>query len=343
MGEVQASPFLCHMKTLIFLFTFLPLLGLSQYNLVWSDEFEGNTLNSNNWVHEIGNGNWGWGNNELQYYTDAQSNIFVDTGYLHIVAREESISGYNYTSARIKTQTLQNFTYGKIETRLKVPVDQGLWPAFWMLGENITSVGWPKCGEIDIMEHVNNELQIHGTIHFDMWGHTYKGDKEFTDASQFHVYAIEWDENNIKWFLDGVQFHSEYIGETSVSREEFHTPFFLLLNLAIGGNWPGSPDATTSFPATMMVDYVRVYQKTNEVIEIPKPSFTIYPNPVKSALAVDTKNNFAEYQILSLNGRLLQEGTYHASIDVSELAVGAYLLQLTDSTGIGVTEMFLVE
>jgi beta-glucanase (GH16 family) len=232
------------------------------WNLVWSDEFNGSSLNASNWICETGTGSGGWGNNELQYYTNRSDNVRVQDGSLIIEAKKESYSGMNYTSARIKTQGLRQFTYGKVEARIKLPKGQGIWPAFWMLGSNISQVSWPKCGEIDIMEHVNNEANTHGTIHWFADQYAYYGGKSSSiDVTQYHLYSIEWNANSIKWFVDGNQYWEANIKNSINGTEEFHKPYFLLLNLAVGGNWPGSPDSTTQFPAKMNVDYVRVYQQ----------------------------------------------------------------------------------
>ena len=242
------------------MFSFFHLAALGQYTLIWSDEFGGTDLNLNQWTYDIGQGDWGWGNNEQQYYTNSSSNVSVENGYLNITALNEQFGSANYTSARIKSKGLFDFTYGRVEARIKVPVGQGLWPAFWMLGANIDNVSWPQCGEIDVMEHVNNETIIHGTHHYNNNGHQYSGGSVSCDASEFQVYGIEWSPSSIQWFLNGVMFHETNIGDGSVSKEEFHEPFFFLINLAVGGNWPGPPNGLTQFPAVMQVDYVRVYQ-----------------------------------------------------------------------------------
>lgn len=235
----------------------------ASWNLVWSDEFNGNSLNTSNWVAETGTGSGGWGNNELQYYTNRSQNLQVTGGNLVITARKESYGGMQYTSARIKTQGLKSFKYGKIEARIKLPSGQGLWPAFWMLGDNITSVGWPKSGEIDIMERINHEGNVHGTVHWDANGNASFGRASGAlDFSQYHVYSIEWDANYIRWFVDGVQFNEILIQNGVGNTEEFQKPFFILLNMAVGGNWPGSPNSSTPFPSQMLVDYVRVYQQS---------------------------------------------------------------------------------
>jgi beta-glucanase (GH16 family) len=231
------------------------------WQLIWSDEFNGTSLNTANWTYDTGTGSGGWGNNELEYYTNRPQNVQVVNGNLVITALKESYGGVNYTSARIKTKGLQTWTYGKIEARMKIPVGQGIWPAFWMLGSNIDGVGWPACGEIDIMEHVNNTPTVQGTMHWDNNGHaSYGTASPALDFSQYHVYSVEWDTSSIKWFVDGTQYLEGNILNNINGTNEFHNPFFILFNLAVGGNWPGNPDGSTVFPAQMYVDYVRVYR-----------------------------------------------------------------------------------
>lgn len=313
-------------RYLVFL---VPFVSSAQWSIIWSDEFNESNLDLTKWTYEIGNGQAqgipGWGNNELQYYTDHNANISLDSGYLHITAIQESFNGSNYTSARIKTQGLFDFTYGKVEARLKVPSGQGLWPAFWMLGSNINTVSWPACGEIDVMEHVNNELKIYGTAHFDMWGHMYDGDFAYADASDFHLYSIEWDVNEIRWFLDNNLFHSLAIDAAQISREEFHNPFFLLLNMAVGGNWPGNPDGSTSFPATMMVDYVRVYQVTNELEEEVAPELTIMPNPTTDKITLS--ETLTSYQLVDVLGAEVSYGSNVSEINLQKFAPGVYIIK----------------
>jgi hypothetical protein len=237
------------------------------YDLVWSDEFEGNTVNNQNWVFETGDGCpnlCGWGNNELQYYRN--ENAWVGDEVLTIEARKEDFGNRNYTSARLKTQNLQSFQYGRVDIRALLPKGKGLWPALWMLGNNISSVGWPACGEIDIMELIGGtggDNQVHGTLHWDNGGHTFTGKgytlSSGTFADEYHVFSIIWDENSIKWFVNDIQFHT--INITPEHMTEFHDKFFFIFNVAVGGNWPGSPDNTTKFPQQMKVDYVRVFQQ----------------------------------------------------------------------------------
>lgn len=226
------------------------------YVLIWSDEFNGTSVNTTNWNFETGAG--GWGNNEQQYYRS--QNATVSNGNLVITAKREAYGGANYTSARMTTKAKRQFTYGKMEARIKLPLGQGLWPAFWMLGSNISTVGWPKCGEIDIMEHINTESKVYGTIHWDANGYASYGGNTTTTPSNYHIYTIEWNSSAIKWFVDGVKYHEANILNSINSTEEFHKSFFFILNLAVGGNWPGQTIDNTKLPASMYVDYVRVYQ-----------------------------------------------------------------------------------
>lgn len=239
-------------------------LSYPGYTLVWNDEFDGNALSSD-WTHEIGNGNGGWGNNELQYYRP--ENTEVKDGLLIITAKQELVGGYNYSSSRIVTRGQQSFKHGRIDIRAALPYGKGMWPALWMLGDNFGSVGWPSCGEIDIMELVGgpgaNDRTVHGTLHWDnngsyasFGGSNTKSGGKF--AEEFHVFSIIWDENSIKWLRDDVQYHITDVSPAAMS--EFHQNFFFIFNVAVGGNWPGSPDASTVFPQAMAVDYVRVFQ-----------------------------------------------------------------------------------
>ena len=232
------------------------------WTLAWADEFNGSALDTSKWNIEV-NGNGG-GNNELQYYTARPENIRVSGGQLVIEARREAYQGKQFTSGRITTQNKASWQYGRMEARIKIPTGKGTWPAFWMLGNSISSIGWPASGEIDIMEHVNSEAVTHGTIHWQDHNNAYAnygGPSGSQDFSQYHLYAVEWDASTIRWFVDGNQFHEVNIAGGVNGTSEFHAPYFLLLNLAVGGNWPGSPDGSTVFPNQMLVDYVRVYRK----------------------------------------------------------------------------------
>jgi beta-glucanase (GH16 family) len=237
------------------------------YQLVWSDEFDGTVLNTANWNYETGGG--GWGNNELENYTSGTNNAYIENGNLVIEAKKERSGNNAYSSARLTTKGKRKFTYGKIEIKAKVPATAGLWPAIWMLGENIDQVSWPSCGEIDIMEAINKETpsKIYGTAH---WGintsnHLSKGGSYALSSGyysdNYHIFSVEWDANSIVWLYDGNRFYSVNKADVTGGNNPFNKDFFLILNVAVGGNWPGSPDATSVFPQKMMVDYVRVYQK----------------------------------------------------------------------------------
>ena len=251
-----------HLKQITFVFLLL-LFSQTQvfsqnWQLVWSDEFTSGI--SADWAFETGTGSGGWGNNELEYYRP--ENAYVQNGQLVIVAKHESYGGASYTSARLKTQGKKSWKYGKIEARISVPVFSGVWPAFWMLGDNISSVGWPACGEMDIMETVNTENRNYGTAHWSATdgSHASYGNNIAENMNAFHVYSIEWSATTIKWFVDGVQYHIMDITNGVNGTSEFQNNFFILLNMAIGGQWPGFNIDNGAFPAYMYVDYVRVYQ-----------------------------------------------------------------------------------
>jgi beta-glucanase (GH16 family) len=241
---------------------------LPGWTLVWQDEFDGQALDPENWKIEIGGS--GWGNNEWQFYTDRPENLRLENGMLVIEAREEEFVTRNYTSGRLKTEGLRAFTYGRFEARMKLPYGQGIWPAFWMLGNDIATVGWPRSGEIDIMEHIGREpTRVYGTVHGPGYsgsggiGH-YKTFPEGSLSDEFHVFAIEWEPEIIRWYVDGQQFF-QITPKTVPGDWVFDHPFFLLINLAVGGNWPGYPDETTVFPQFLTVDYVRVYQRPDSI------------------------------------------------------------------------------
>jgi beta-glucanase (GH16 family) len=246
------------------------------WKLVWSDEFNGRNgarVDSSKWVAETGGG--GWGNDELEYYTSRPQNVSQENGKLVIKVLQEKYSGAggvtrNYTSARLKTLGKFSQTYGRFEARIKIPRGQGIWPAFWMLGNDIEKPGWPGCGEIDIMENIGKEpALVHGTIH----GPGYSGangigaayalpdDQRFAD--DFHVFAVEWEPNAIRFYVDDHLYATRIPTDLPQGTKwVYDHPFFLLLNVAVGGGWPGNPDPTTVFPQTMLVDYVRVYKRT---------------------------------------------------------------------------------
>jgi len=240
------------------------------WQIVWQDEFEGplgQLPDSTRWAYDTwGNGS-GWGNNQLEYNSDRPENVSLDgEGHLAIVARKELYEGLNYTSARIKSQGLFEVSYGRFEARIKLPWGQGIWPAFWMLGNDIDTVSWPQCGEIDIMEYRGQEpSKVEGTLHGPGYsggqgiGTTYTLNNARFDVD-FHTFSIEWTVDSINWYVDDELYQTLTPGDVTGDWVYDH-PYFILLNLAVGGNWVGPPDENTIFPQTMLIDYVRVYQE----------------------------------------------------------------------------------
>jgi beta-glucanase (GH16 family) len=234
--------------------------------LVWNEEFDGKTLNNASWNYETGGG--GWGNNELEFYTNSPKNSFVTKGgYLVIEARKEVMGSNNYTSARLQTKGKKEFTYGRMDIRAKLPKGQGIWPAIWMLGSNISTTPWPASGEIDIMELLGHQpAKTYGTMH---WGNVGSGSThiggDYTSSNgnfsdKFHVFTVIRDPAKIEWYVDDVKFYTGNISEVT-GNNPFVKPFFFILNVAVGGNWPGNPDNTTVFPQRMIVDYISVFEK----------------------------------------------------------------------------------
>jgi beta-glucanase (GH16 family) len=241
-----------------------------EWQLVWQDEFDDDELDPDKWSFQFGTGSdeglTNWGNNELQYYTDREENLFVEDGHLHIVAHRESFGGMQYTSARIRTRGKGDWMYGRFEIRAKLPQGQGIWPAIWMLPTK-ENFQWPRDGEIDIMEMVGHEPhKVHGTVHYgpDWPQNKWKGRsytlKEGIFADDFHIFSIEWKVNEIQFFVDGNHYFTANPSLLAPENYPFNNTFHLIMNLAVGGDWPGNPDSTTQFPQALVVDYVRVYQ-----------------------------------------------------------------------------------
>lgn len=336
------------------------------YQLIWSDEFSGTSVDQSKWVFEIGNNN-GWGNNELQYYTSRTDNAYLSDGNLVIKAVKENYSGKNYTSTRIKTQGKFSVKYGKIEARIKLPFGKGIWPAFWMLGDAISFIGWPKCGEIDIMEMIGGstggDKTIYGTAHWDNNGHAQYGlsyklpQGNFSD--DFHTFDIVWDSQKIIWHVDGIQYCAFALNS---NLDAFQKSFFLLLNLAVGGNWPGNPDNTTVFPQTMTIDYVRVYQLASgaedDSPEVPH-KFSLkqnYPNPFNPSTLITYSLPISErikLQIFDTLGRevaVLADGWKEAGEHkinfengVNALSNGVYFYQLIAGNNVLTKKMLLLK
>jgi beta-glucanase (GH16 family) len=257
----------------------------ADWQLAWSDEFGGDSINTNNWTFDIGNGSGGWGNYELEYYTSRPQNAYATNGILHIVARKESYGGQNYTSAKLKTPGLFSKKYGRFEFSAKLPQGQGYWPALWMMPQDKVYGGWAASGEIDVMENKgSNPTNVLGTIHF---GGMYPNQAQSYGPSfnfpsgdsvtNFHLYTLEWTNNAIRWYVDGQLYETQIYWWSSSNptntniRNPYPAPFdqkfYIIMNLAVGGNFGGNPDGTTVFPGDMQVDYVRAY----DWISVPPP------------------------------------------------------------------------
>ena len=240
------------------------------YTLLWSDEFDQAQLNPATWSYETGDGCpalCGWGNNELQYYSSSADNLFFQDGKMIIEARAEKFGGKDYTSSRIKTQGKKAFKFGRIDIRALLPVGKGVWPAFWMLPEDNVFGGWPRSGEIDMMEYLGSEpSKVLGTLHYGPGpGSTYLTKTTTlpsgTFNDKFHVFSLEWEEDEIRWYIDQNLYATINRADIGNNNYPFNERFFFIINMAVGGNLPGSPDASTVFPQHLIVDYIRVYQK----------------------------------------------------------------------------------
>ena len=294
--------------------------------LAWSDEFDGEAglgPDTTKWGFDIGVGQNGWGNNELEYYTNRTQNAFTDgTGNLVIKAIKESFTATgvtrDYTSARLLTMGKFAQRFGRFEARIKLPVGQGIWPAFWMLGDDVNTAGWPVCGEIDIMENRGREPSInHGSLHGPGYSganplsssFTLPGGERFTD--DFHIFAIEWEPNAIRFYVDSNLYQTRTPADVTGKTWVFDHPFFILLNLAVGGNFGGNPDSTTIWPQTLLIDYVRVYRDAN----VPVPTITSVSIDKKNLIVVGT--GFDAKPKILLNGE--QQKTLTNELDLSTL------------------------
>ncbi len=296
---------------------------LEGYNLLWSDEFDGDTLNEENWNRELRDP--GWTNNELQEYTASEENIFVRDGKLVLKAVKTEKDGKEYyTSGKVNSQNKRDFMYGKVVVSAKVPEGQGLWPAIWMMPQDEQYYGqWPKCGEIDIMEVLGNQVDVaYGTLHYGEPHAEQQGTVQLTDgstfASEFHEYSVEWEPGEFRYYIDGEHYLTINDWFTAVQGEDekpypapFNQPFFVQMNLAVGGNWPGNPDETTDFDnAEFEIDYVRVYQKDAYDTNVTKPEKNyreptadgnlIYNGDFKDAEPLDDETNW--FFLLFQNG-----------------------------------------
>jgi hypothetical protein len=237
-------------------------------SMVWSDEFNQTSLDMNSWNYETGGY---WFNNEIQYYRGGTANTALQNGKLVITAKKETYQNREHTSARLTTEGKVEYKYGRIDVRAKLPKGQGIWPAIWLLGDNMSTVGWPACGELDIMELLGHEpYKIHGSINYgpqgNSWAHTKTtsyslpvSEGDFSD--KYHVFSVLWEENSIKYYVDDNLFATYNPNNIAGGQAwRFNHPFFFILNIAVGGDWPGNPDPTTIFPQQMLIDYIRIFQ-----------------------------------------------------------------------------------
>lgn len=283
---------------------------LDNWVLQWSDEFTSSEIDSSKWNYDIGTDGDGWGNAELQYYTDRIDNSYIEDGNLVLKAIEEEYEGSSYTSARLNTYELQSFRYGKIETRAKLPKGQGLWPAIWLLGNNYSTDDWPYCGEIDMVELVGGSDRdniIHGTAHWfnetndenDSLGESYTlSSGDFAD--DYHIFSIIWDHESIEWYIDDELYHTVDISPAEF--KEFSRGFYLIVNVAVGGHWPGSPDNTTELPQEMYIDYIRYYTDSTfepaaetVISDDEKPGAEFYPDILDPSFTPFTEGSFVKY------------------------------------------------
>ena len=303
---------------LILLLSFISKILPQNYILTWSDEFNGSSLDQSRWSFETGNNN-GWGNNELEYYTSRVQNCSIQNGILTITAAKENYNGYSYTSARIKTQNKFSVKYGKIEAKIKLPFGQGLWPAFWLLGDNVNQAGWPECGEIDIMEMIGGqgrENTVHGSAH---WGGDETRSYQLSSgifADSYHVFDVTWTPEQITWHVDGITYNTLDITPSALSA--FQKNFFIVLNLAVGGSWPGNPDNSTIFPQIMQVDYVRVYKDTTFFPDVS----IISPQNNSSFLSNSNIDLTADASMQS--GKITKVEFYQGAMKIGETYVSPY-------------------
>ncbi len=318
----------------------------SQYSeLVWSDEFDEDTIDTAKWNFEIGNGTNGWGNNESEYYTNLTENARIDSGKLIITALHENYEGFQYTSARMQTSNKGDWKYGRIEMKAKLPRGKGTWAAFWMMPQNqiYGSNLWPDNGEIDIMEYVGYiPSTVYGTVHTNKNYGSNAISKSYISSgieNDFHVYSLEWSPDTIKWFVDSNMYATYLRSGRSWQYWPFDQDFYIVINLAIGGNWGGVQGIdNTIFPQTFEIDYIRVYQSLNANIIInnwDSGNIFISPNPVKKDLKIYLRDNNikdSKVSVYDLKGNLIVSPILFKSqfteIDFSSLIAGTYVVFL---------------
>ena len=310
------------------------------WHFVWADEFEGPTIDTTTWTHETFPGIES-GNRELQHYTDRPRNSFIEDGKLVVKAIREDYKGHDYTSARLKTEDGFSFRYGRVEGRIKLPSTEGIWPAFWMMPEKSVYGGWPHSGEIDIVESVNTANEIYGTIHYGSPNHTHSGGSYQLPATKdgprlfsedFHTYAIEWDPQEIRWYVDGRLYstQTDWMTTNAPYPAPFNQEFYLVLNVAVGGDWPGPPDQTSTFPQAMKIDWVRVYQRDNEYPEVrilsPADGAHLPANePISFAVeATDPDGRIDHVKLVHKSQTLAHDEAAPFELEIPGLADGCY-------------------
>ncbi len=298
------------------------------WNLVWRDEFLDSEIRTDRWNFEV-NGQGG-GNNESQYYTDRATNARIENGALIIEAHQEQYTGSDgtrsYTSARLRTLNQGDWQYGRVEARIKLPFGQGIWPAFWMLPTDWVYGGWAASGEIDIMELVGHQPNIvHGTLHYGgPWPqNVYTGDSYTLNepfSNDFHTFAVEWEEGEIRWYVDDVHFQTQtnWYSTAGSFPAPFNQRFHIILNVAVGGNWPGYPDATTVFPQRMEIDYVRVYE----------PDGSTVSDPTKLMMTVDTSCTNQPVNSVALTGPWANNWDSYSTVPATNNGDGTWQVEL---------------
>ena len=358
-------------KQLLLLGLMMALTGVygQNWKLVWADEFDGDTLNTEKWSYMTGTGSEygldGWGNNELQYYQE--ENVLVGDGVMTITAKRENVESSQYTSGRIRTINMGDWTYGRFEFRAKMPLGQGLWAAIWMLPTDSDYGGWASSGEIDIMEYLGHDTTVvHGTIHYGgQWpNNEYRGtDYETSDTAfhrDFHTFALEWEEGELRWYVDGERFQQLGPGMWYSSSAAFPAPFnrrfHLLINLAVGGNWLGSPDGSTVFPQDLVIDYVRVYQDGVTGLNQENAALNLeqnHPNPFADYSTIGFSLPTEQHVLLEVydaTGRKVRTlvnssygpGSHTVGVEAKELEPGLYSYRLQAGSSSTIRQMLIL-
>lgn len=358
---------------LLVLFVMTNSATADDWTLVWSDEFTGELLDMNKWSYQLGDGSSqglsGWGNNEGEYYQEA--NAVVRDGLLTITAKEEKVKGYKYTSARIRTKGKGDWTFCRVEIRAKMPIGKGLWPALWMFPSESVYGGWAASGEMDMVEYLGQEPnKVHGTLHFGgAWPKNQQKGTSYTLKtgdfhSDFHVFTFEWEEGEIRWYVDGKLYQTQGKGDWWSSGGDFPAPFdqqfYMLMNLAVGGNWPGYPDATTQFPQELVIDYVRVYQRATNVqgqSGTTPNEFRLeqnWPNPFNPNTTITfslPEAQMTALEVFDAQGRKVSTlmdgpapaGIHSVDFDASGLSSGIYLYKMSTRKFSDVKRMLLLK